>query len=92
MRFFAGACSRAAQLGFLAVRGEGDAIHRADVDAGVAFDAELPGEHGLHVAIEAALGFLERQLGIVAELDLGLDVAQRDHLVAMRHRGSAYRA
>ena len=31
-----------AQVGFLAVRGEGDAVHRADVDAGVALDAQRP--------------------------------------------------
>ena len=29
-----------AQLGLVAVGGEGDAVHRADVDAGVAFDAQ----------------------------------------------------
>src|SRR5437588_10520472 len=39
-----------AQLCFLAVFGKGDAIHRADVDAGVALDAQLTGEHGLDVA------------------------------------------
>ena len=43
-----------AQIGFLAVRREGDAVHRADVDAGVALDAELRREHRLHVAIQAA--------------------------------------
>ena len=80
------------QLGFLAVRGEGDAVHRADVDAGVAFDAELAGEHGLHIAVEAALGLFQRQFEVIAELDLGLDVAQRHDLLAMRHPDSAYRA
>src|SRR5215469_17431112 len=33
----------ATQLLLGAVLGEGDAVHWADVDAGVAFDAELPG-------------------------------------------------
>src|SRR5262249_51220273 len=35
-----------AQFFFAAVVGEGDAVHRADIDAGVAFDAQLAGEHG----------------------------------------------
>ena len=85
MRFFAGALQPRAQVGFLAVRGEGDAVHRADVDAGVALDAQLAGEDRLHVAIEAAVGLLQRQFEVIAELDLGLDVAQRHHLFAMRH-------
>ncbi len=74
-----------AQLGFLAVLREGDAVHRADIDAGVALDAELPGEHGLHVAVQAALRLLEGELVVVAELDLGADVLQRDDVVARRH-------
>src|SRR5882672_2669907 len=48
-----------AQLRFLAVLGEGDAVHRADVDAGVALDAQPVGEHRLHVAVHAPLRFLE---------------------------------
>ena len=64
-----------AQFCFVAVLGERDAVHRADVDAGIAFDAELAGEHGLHIAVEAALGLLEREIDVIAEFDLGLDVA-----------------
>src|SRR5437764_406383 len=56
----------------------------ADVDAGVALDAELRGEDGLHVAVEAALGFLERLLEVEAELDLGGDIGQRGRLLAVR--------
>ena len=74
-----------AQLVLGAVVGEGDAVHRADVDAGVAFDAELPGEHGLHVAIEAPLGFEIAQLFVIAELDLDPDVRERHRGVAQRH-------
>ena len=73
------------QILFLAILCEGDAIHRADVDAGVAFDAGGRREHGLHVAVQAALRLAERELDVIAELDLGADVLQRDHLVAMRH-------
>lgn len=74
-----------AQVAFLAVCREGDAVHRADVGAGIALDAERGREHGLHVAVQAAMRFAERELDVVAELDLGADVLQRDHLVAMRH-------
>src|SRR5213594_421321 len=70
-----------AQLGFLAVLGESDAIHGADVHAGVALDAQLVGEHRLHVAVQAPLRFLEAGHRIEAELDLDLDVLQRDRLV-----------
>ena len=49
---------RRAQVGFLAVRREADAVHRADVDAGIALDAQLGREHRLHVAVQAALGLL----------------------------------
>ena len=46
-----------AQVCFFAVGGERDAIHRADVDAGVAFDTELRRKYGLNVAIQATAGF-----------------------------------
>ena len=71
----------AAQVRLLAVLGEGDAVHRADVDAGVALDAQLAGEDRLNVAIEAALGFEIGELVVIAELDLGPDVLQRDRQI-----------
>ena len=74
-----------AQVGLLAVGGERDAVHRADVDARVALDAQLVGEHRLHVAVEAALRFGEGELEVEAELDLDLDVRERDHRVLERH-------
>src|SRR3954470_16834542 len=70
------------------ILGEGDAIHRADVDAGVALDAEAIGEYRLHVAVQAALRFFPRGGDVEAELDLHLHVLQRGldvgpgHLVA----------
>src|SRR6267378_3292980 len=70
-----------AQVRFLAVLGEGDAVHRADVHAGVALDAQLVGEHRLHVAVQAPLRFLEAGHRVEAKLDLDLDVLQRDRLV-----------
>src|SRR6185437_1450956 len=73
------------QLFLLAVFGEGYAIHRADVDARVALDAQLAGEHRLHVAVETAVRFLERELDVEAEFDLRLDVLQGHGLVAQRY-------
>src|SRR6266436_8346327 len=74
-----------AQLSFGGVGQEGDAVHRADVDAGVAFDAQRGGEYGLDVAVEAAFRLLERELCVKAELNLGLDIPERHDLVAQRH-------
>src|SRR6202011_4921602 len=47
-----------AQIGFRAVLGDRQAIDRTDIDAGVAFDAELRREYRLYVAVQAALHFL----------------------------------
>ena len=57
-----GGAEARAHLGLLAVGGEGDAVHRADVHAGVALDAQLRREHRLHVAVEAALRLLPGEL------------------------------
>src|SRR5664279_4900986 len=73
------------QIGFLAVLGKGDAVHRADVDAGIALDAQGWGEYRLDVAVQAAPRFAERQPDVISEFDFGADVFKRDHLVAMRH-------
>src|SRR5262249_9326877 len=48
-----------AQIRFFAVRGERNAIHRADIDASVAFDTKLRRKHGLNVAIQTTPGFRE---------------------------------
>src|SRR6266700_3425753 len=74
-----------AQLLVRAILCKGDAVHRTDVDAGVAFDAERTGEDGLDIAIEAPLAFEKGQFVVVAELDLGLDVVEGDREVAQRH-------
>src|SRR6266850_4795287 len=77
-----------AEILLLAVGDEADAVHRADVDAGIALDAQPVGEHRLHVAVEAALRFLPRRGDVEAELDFHLHVLQRrldigpGHLVA----------
>src|SRR5688572_8435925 len=65
------------QVLLVAVLREGDAVHRADVDAGIALDAQLVGEHRLHVAVQAALRFLPCGGDVEAELDFHLHVLQR---------------
>ena len=84
-RFSAGAISRVRRSASSPFGGERDAVHRADVDACVALDAQLVGEHRLHVAIEAALRFRVRELRIEPQLDLRADVLQRDDRVLERH-------
>src|SRR6266436_880491 len=74
-----------AQLSFGGVGQEGDAVHRADVDAGVAFDAQRGDEYGLDVAVEAAFRLLKGELRVEAKLNLGLDILERHDLVAQRH-------
>jgi len=59
-----------AKIALFAVGREGDAARRADVDACVALDALRSVEDGLHVAVEAAFGFLVTRERIEAELDL----------------------
>jgi hypothetical protein len=51
-----------AQVSFLTILREGDAVHWTNVDASVAFDAELRREYGLDVAIQAAASFREGEL------------------------------
>ena len=81
-----------AQVRLFTVPGEGDAVHRADVDAGIAFDAQTRAEHRLRIAIETALRFLERGRGIETLLNFDPDVLERDphvvpgHLVALVER------
>src|SRR5215468_10938375 len=74
-----------AQVLLLAVGRERDAVHRPDVHARVALDAELRGEYRLDIAIEAALRLLERGLRVEAELDLDFDVLEGLVDVAPRH-------
>src|SRR3954451_11760317 len=45
------------QVTFLAILRKGDAVHRADIDASIAFDAQWRGEYRLDVAIQATLRF-----------------------------------
>jgi hypothetical protein len=65
-----------AQLRLVGIVREGDAVHRADVDAGITLDAQIVGEHGLHVAVQAALRLTGTELAVEAQLYLHLDVRQ----------------
>src|SRR5580698_886334 len=62
-----------AQIGLVAVAGHGETIDRTDVDAGIALDAQLRGEHGLHVAVQATLHFLGVLLRGEAQLHLDVE-------------------
>src|SRR5262249_45440264 len=66
-----------AQFSFGGVGRKGDAVHRADVDAGVAFNAQRGGKYGLDVAVETAFRLLESELRVEAKLNLGLDILER---------------
>src|SRR5690349_8610023 len=74
-----------AQIRFLTVARERDAVHRTNVHARIAFDADVLREHGLDVAVEAALRFLPRRFRIEAELDFELDALQRLLRIRPRH-------
>jgi hypothetical protein len=68
---------RAMTVRLVAVSRDRQAVGRADVDAGVALDAELRVEHGLNVAIHAARDFLGGAPGVEAELDLDVERLKR---------------
>ena len=67
-----------AKIRFFAIFREGYAIHRADIDASVAFDALWRIEYGLHVAVQAALRFEKRLPPVEPELHFNIDVFERD--------------
>src|ERR1700686_1544509 len=87
-----GGCHQSrAQIGLVTVLGDGQALHRADVDARVALDTERCREDGLNVAVETALHLARRLLGGEPHLHLGADAlepsGQLDVLHALARRG-----
>ena len=58
------------QFGLLCAGGDKKALHGTHVDARVALDAQMVGEVGLHVAVEAALQFAHGLLDVEAQLYL----------------------
>jgi len=72
-----GRCRKAfAQILFLAVAGDGEALHRTHIDAGVAFDSFRRDEDGLNIAVEAALYFVGCLLGREAEFHLDIQIGE----------------
>ena len=62
-----------------------DAVDGADVHARVTFDAELFGEHRLHVAIETARGFFQCALFVETQFHFQPDIFQRRLEVGVGH-------
>ena len=76
------------QILFLAVLRDRQAVDRADVDARVALDAQLRGEHGLDVAVQAALDFLHGLAGRAGAYNgFSLVVGDRQRLAWLSNRG-----
>ena len=84
--FSAGALSLVLQIFFFAVFGDRQAIDRADVETGIAFDAQIGREYGLHVAIQAALDFLDRLLDRKPEFDFDIEFLEALLEVDVRHQ------
>ena len=76
------------KLRFLAVLRNGQAVGRADVDAGITFDAEFCLEDGLHVAIEAPLHFLGGLLGVEPEFHFDADLLETFLEAHVRHEAA----
>ena len=74
-----------AELGLLAVLGNRQAVGRADVDTGVALDAQVGREMRLHVAVEAAFDFTGRLLGREAQLHLDVQRLEAGLEVGVHH-------
>ncbi len=84
----AGAVKRARSSRLRAVRRDGEAIDRTDVDAGVALDAQLRGEHRLHVAVQAALHLERRLFRGKSQLHLDVDFLEALDQSHMRHEAA----
>src|SRR5580704_4238996 len=76
------------QIRLRAILRDGEAIHRTDVDAGIALDAELRGKDRLHVAIEAALHFERRFFRGESQLDFDVDFLEAIHQSHMRYEAA----
>src|SRR5690606_8162138 len=86
LREVVGRCAQfLAQDRLLGIFGEGNALCGADVGTGIAFDTTRFGEYRLHVAVQAALGFLDGGFDIETELDLKLAIGERDLHFGVRH-------
>src|ERR1700687_5993407 len=64
----------AAQLSLRAVLRDGETIDRANVDAGIALDAQLRRTYRLDIAVQAALNLESRLLGCKSEFHFDVDL------------------
>ena len=62
------------QFGLFTIGCKCDAVHGANIDARVAFDALRRIEDRLHIAIQAALRFLVAELCVKAKLNFDTDI------------------
>src|SRR5258708_4694864 len=76
----------AAQNVLRAVLRDGEAIDRADVDAGIALDAQLRREHRLDVAIQAALNLESRLFGRKPKFHFDVDLLEAFDESHVRHQ------
>ena len=68
---------RLTKLCFGLVFDERNTVHGTNIDAGIAFDTKVVGEHRLNVAVQAALSLLSGKLGVESKLNLHLKIVQR---------------
>src|SRR5215472_9881469 len=61
-----------AKVGFFTVTGDGEALDRADIDAGVTLDAARREEGRLDVAVQTTLHFARRLLRVEAQFNLDM--------------------
>lgn len=66
-----GSLQQAKQVCFFNIRRHGQALCRADIQAGVAFDTQIIKKHRLDIAIQTTLDLLLSLFGGKAQLNLG---------------------
>src|SRR5882724_4158531 len=76
----------AAQLSLRAVPGDGEAIDRTNVDAGIALDAQLRREYRLDIAIQTPLNFERRLFGGKSEFHFDVDLFEALDQSHVRHQ------
>src|SRR5277367_2800153 len=74
-----------AQVFFHAVARDSEALHRANVDAGIALDAARCRELGLDIAVETALDFARGLFDVEAELHLYVHLLEAAREIHMPH-------
>src|SRR5208337_1297447 len=75
-----------AKVCFFTLFRESDAVHRANIGARIALNAERASEDGLHIAVQATLCLREREGWTESKLYLGPDILQSEGVVAQWHR------